>query len=131
MSRSSASLISVTSGGVTGEHLLLPAPPAFVAPTISGEEHNTIKSSVVPFACRRANDMRFEFESSFVRPEISEEIDALKELIDGHTLTDQQGKPAHRPVLTVFGHADPGGKTDRLATFKGFLQLCIEQGNFL
>ena len=22
------------------------------------------------------------------------------------------------------------GKTDRLATFKGFLQLCIEQGNF-
>ena len=37
---------------------------------------------------------------------------------------------AMRHQWTVMGGEDTGGKTDRLATFKGFLQLCIEQGNF-
>lgn len=56
--------------------------------------------------------MRFEFDSSFVKPEIATEIAALKELIDRHTLTDEQGKPQHKPALTVFGHADPTGNDD-------------------
>jgi hypothetical protein len=37
---------------------------------------------------------------------------------------------AIRHQWSVAGGQDSGGKTDRLATFKGFLQLCIEQGNF-
>ncbi|MGZ5090778.1 MAG: hypothetical protein ACXWCY_08830 [Burkholderiales bacterium] len=35
-----------------------------------------------------------------------------------------------RHQWTVVGGEDTAGNTDRLATFKGFLQLCIEQGNF-
>jgi hypothetical protein len=36
---------------------------------------------------------------------------------------------ATRHQWAVVGGQDSGGKTDRLATFKGFLQLCIEQGD--
>jgi len=37
---------------------------------------------------------------------------------------------AMRHQWVVVGGEDSAGNTDRLATFKGFLQLCIEQGNF-
>ena len=37
---------------------------------------------------------------------------------------------AMRHQWTVVGGEDTAGATDRLATFKGFLQLCIEQGDF-
>src|SRR6266700_1881746 len=100
---------SVTDGGITADHVPLPAPEALVAPTHTDEPHNTIKSSLVPFACWRANDMRFEFESSFVRPEIQKEMSALQDLIDRHTFADAEGKSVHKPALTVFGHADPTG----------------------
>lgn len=87
-------------------------PPAFVAPTISGKEHNTIKTNVIPFAGWPAEDVRFAFGSSFIRPDINTEIGALKDLIDDHTLPDQKGDPKHKPPLTVFGHADPTGNED-------------------
>lgn len=109
----------VTDGGVTAEHVPLPAPEALVAPAHTDEPHNTIKSSLVPFACWRANDMRFEFESSFVRPEIQKEMSALQDLLDRHTLADEQGKPLHKPALTVFGHADPTGSDDFNKTLSG------------
>jgi len=98
-------------GGIVAEHVPLPVQEALVAPT-TAEDHNTIKAALIPFACWRANDMRFEFESSFVLPEIQKEVGALKELIDRHTLTDDKGQPNHRPALTVFGHADPTGGDD-------------------
>jgi len=106
-----ANIRKISGGGIVAEHVPLPRPEAAVAPTIA-KDHNTIKTALVPFACWRANDMRFEFESSFVLPEIQEEVGALKELIDRHTLTDSQGQPKHRPALTVFGHADPTGSDD-------------------
>ena len=112
MSESSATFPHATGGGLAGEHLPLPASPAFLAPTISGKEHNTIKANPVPFACWRADDVRFEFDSSFIRPEINAEINALSRLIDEHTLPDDKGLPKHRPVLAVFGHADPTGNDD-------------------
>jgi len=112
MSDGSPTIHSLTAGGIAAEHISLPAPEAFVAPTNSDKEHNTIKNALVPFACWRANDMRFDFESSFVRPEIDAELGALKELIDRHTLTDESGKGVHKPALTVFGHADPTGSDD-------------------
>jgi outer membrane protein OmpA-like peptidoglycan-associated protein len=112
MSEPSATFTDATGGGLAGQHLPLPASPAFLAPTLSGKDHNTIKSNLVPFACWRADDVRFEFDSSFVRPEINAEINALNRLIDEHTLPDDNGLPKHRPVLTVFGHADPTGNDD-------------------
>jgi hypothetical protein len=84
----------------------------FVAPTFSGKEHNTLKMHLAPFACWRADDVRFEFDSSFILPEINVEISALARLIDAHTLPDATGQPTHKPVLSVFGHADPTGDDD-------------------
>ena len=112
MSENLPTIHSITQGGVAAEHVPIPAPQALVAPTHSSKEHNTIKASLVPFACWRAHDLRFEFESSFVLPEINAELAALKELIDRHTLTDAKGQGLHKPALTVFGHADPTGSDD-------------------
>lgn len=103
---------SITSGGVTATHRALPLLRARVAPSVSAEPFNTIKQSVVPLACWRAHDLRFEFESSFVLPEMRAEIADLKELIDRHTLTNAQGEAAQRASLTVFGHADPTGNDE-------------------
>jgi hypothetical protein len=103
---------NATEGGLTAEHVPIPAPEAYVAPVLADKEHNTIKNSLVPFACWRANDMRFEFESSFVLPEIGTEVAALMDLMKEHTLPDSNGRPEYKPALTVFGHADPTGSDD-------------------
>ena len=112
MSDDSLKVQSVTAGSVTAEHSELPVPEALVAATQSDQEHNSIRPALIPFACFRADDMLFEFESSFVRPGIRTELKSLKKLIDDHTLPDEEGKPAHKPALTVFGHADPTGSDD-------------------
>src|SRR5438552_3959649 len=112
MSESSGEIHSVSEGGVAAQHIVLPFPEVLVAPAHSEKQRNTIKPSLAPFACWRADDMRFEFESSFVRPEIQEDIGALNQLIDAHTLAEEDGGAEHKPPLTVFGHADPTGKDD-------------------
>jgi outer membrane protein OmpA-like peptidoglycan-associated protein len=103
---------SVSEAGATATHAPLLPPAALVATALTKDEHNTIKPTLVPFACWRGSDMNFKFESSFVLPGIAPQLKALKKLIDKHTLTDEQGKPKHRPALTVFGHADPTGSDD-------------------
>jgi len=67
---------SITSGGVTATHRALPLLRAKVAPSVSAEPFNAIKQSVVPLACWRAHDLRFEFESSFVLPESAMRADS-------------------------------------------------------
>jgi len=113
MSTQPGSLHAISEGGIAGEHFVTPAPPALIAPTISGKEHNTIKLAVIPFACWRAEDVRFEFDSSFLRPEISLELTALKSLIESHTVVgsgiEAGGGVSRPPGLSVFGHADPTG----------------------
>jgi len=113
MSTQPGSLHAISEGGIAGEHFVTPASPALIAPTISGKEHNTIKLAVIPFACWRAEDVRFEFDSSFLRPEISLELTALKSLIESHTVVgsgiEAGGGVSRPPGLSVFGHADPTG----------------------
>ena len=99
---------SVTEGGIAASHDKISPLLVQVAPTISGHDLNSIRMPPVPLACWRADDMRFTFESSFVRPEIANDIGALKELIERHSQTDPQRKPS----VTVFGHADPTGDDD-------------------
>src|SRR5438552_3533596 len=101
-------ILGLTEGGITAEQKLVDLLPPLVAPT-AATEHNTIRTPLVPFACWRAHDMRFEFASSFVLPSISPEIRSLKELIDRRTLTNDKGELTDKPVLSVFGHADPVG----------------------
>ncbi len=108
----SPTIHSVTEGGVAATHTPLPAPRGLVAPTTSPKEHNTLRDALVPFACWRAHDLRFRFDSSFILPELRHEIKSLKSLIDRHTRKDEQGQTSAKPVLSVFGHADPVGSDD-------------------
>lgn len=98
----------VSEGGIAADHASEPILPAPVAPT-SGD-HNTLRLPLVPVACWRANDMRFEFESSIVSPGLATDVDALSVLVERHTLTGSSGR--HKPALSVFGHADPTGDDD-------------------
>ncbi|MEZ4297444.1 MAG: OmpA family protein [Polyangiaceae bacterium] len=72
--------------------------PLLVAPTTSAA-HNTFRPELLPIACCRLDDVRFGFESSFIRAAASTELERLSAFL------------AARPgvVLSVFGHADPVG----------------------
>jgi len=86
----------LTDGGISGEH---PSPPGytiFVGPATS-DEYNTLRAQRTPTACWRLEDIRFEFDSSFIAPSAAEEFKNLASLIRG-----LPGAP-----LSVFGHADP------------------------
>lgn len=100
-------------GGAVGVHprarVSLP-----VAPT-QGPGVNTLRFSLLPVACWKLEDMRFEFDSSFVRPEGVEEFAALLELRRQH-----EGAP-----LSLFGHADPTGNDDYNKTLSGRRALAV------
>jgi peptidoglycan hydrolase-like protein with peptidoglycan-binding domain len=72
-----------------------------VAPTTS-DRVNTLRQRLIVRACWRMNRSLFEFDSSFIRPEISEDLKRLQAL--------RKGSP--RTLIGVFGHADPSGEDD-------------------
>jgi hypothetical protein len=93
-----------SAAGVAGTH---PAPEPFrvrAAPSLSAQSvpFNTIEPGVFTVACWRMDDIRFDFDSSFVTPAAKQELGLLRELHDEH--------PGH--PLTIFGHADPTGSDD-------------------
>jgi len=63
-------------GGVAGKHPDAEAGRIRVAPTFV-DEINTIKDPLVVVACWRLEDIRFEFASSFIRPEVTDEFAKL------------------------------------------------------
>jgi hypothetical protein len=75
--------------------------PIFAAPA-TGNELNTVTAAIIPVACWRVDDIRFEFDSSVVTPGIKTELDELTKLIAKHP----------KAPLSVFGHADPVGNDD-------------------
>lgn len=83
-------------GGKTANH-----PPAYLLPLMlapaTGKEKNTIRMELIPVACWKINDVRFDFGSSFILPDSKGEFDELAQLRKDHA-----GAP-----LSVFGHADP------------------------
>jgi hypothetical protein len=97
-----AQVYTRTTGGIIGTHPEGQSHAAPIAPS-SAAEFNTLRLSFCPFACWKVEDLRFEFDSSFIKPEIAEELNALEHLIHEHS---QEGK---KPVLSIFGHADPVG----------------------
>jgi hypothetical protein len=110
MTQSASPVRWATEGGVVGNHPHEPSFGALVAPN-TGNHYNSIRLAFAPLACWRADDMRFDFGSSFVLPGITSEISGLKDLIDRHTGTNEKGSVL-RPTLSVFGHADPTGNDD-------------------
>jgi hypothetical protein len=100
------------SGGATGTH---PegAPFRVLAAPATAAEFNRVVLRLVPVACWKIEDIRFAFDSSFVTPEATAELQALKELRESHSQEDLSKagpKPSVKyPPLTIFGHADPVG----------------------
>ncbi|MGC4086838.1 MAG: hypothetical protein QM756_02855 [Polyangiaceae bacterium] len=63
---------------------------------------NTVRQRLVATACWRMNKSLFDFDSSFIKPEISEDLRRLRSLLQG----------APNTLASVFGHADPTGNDD-------------------
>ena len=103
-----------TAGGIAGEHRPRASLPLFVAPTPESD-YNALRSILLPVACWRLEDLRFDFDSSFVRPEAALEMTALATLRLAHA-----GAP-----LSVFGHADPVGEDDYNKTLSGRRALAV------
>ena len=93
-------------GGFAAEHPTHRLPILLVAPSTSPGEFNAIRFAHVPFACWSLGDVRFEFESSFIKPEVAEETPLLAQLLEKHT------HAGVRPAPCIFGHADPVGDDD-------------------
>lgn len=88
-------------GGVAAEHGRRPSLAVYVGPTTE-TGYNTLRATLLPTACWRLEAMRFDFDSSFVKPEAAAEFRHFAALWQrtGH------------PTLSVFGHADPSGEDE-------------------
>src|SRR5678816_102028 len=102
-------------GGLSGDpgerrDLIAPVAPA------TGPERNLLVVPLTPIACWSVGDVRFEFDSSFVKPEAEEEIAELHALREAHKrelATGSAGPPVEAyPPLSIFGHGDPVGNDD-------------------
>jgi len=85
-----------------------------VAPA-TGAEFNVVTAGLIPVACWRVDDIRFEFASSFVTPGIKAELSNLAGL-----RRDHPGSPA-----SVFGHADPVSSDDFNKVLSGRRAIAI------
>lgn len=103
-----------TPGGVAAKHPEKRSLPLFVAPTAE-KDWNALRLVLLPVACWRLEDLRFDFDSSFVRPEAQVEFVQLAILRDAHPAA-----PA-----SLFGHADPVGDDDYNKTLSGRRALAV------
>ncbi|MBM3752854.1 MAG: hypothetical protein FJW38_02595 [Acidobacteria bacterium] len=88
-------------GGYAAGHPVPSSFPIFTAPSTRTEK-NVVRLPLVSTACWRLNDLRFDFDSSFVMPAAHGEFVALRKIIDAHP-----GSP-----MSVFGHSDPVGNLE-------------------
>ena len=107
-----SSMQFLTEGGIGASHAEVEDFRPLVGPSTGGE-FNTIKAALVPVACFRVDDIRFQFDSSFIQPGIEAELKHLAELLKKHPPASI-AKTATPPEtvgcpLSIFGHADPVG----------------------
>ncbi len=95
-------------GGFAGAHPEAEIQPVLVAPTLE-VALNTVKAFLIPVGCWRIDDVRFDFDSSFVRSPSRKEMILLAKLVKEHP-----GSP-----LTIFGHDDPTGDDGYNKTLSG------------
>lgn len=103
----------VFDSGVTARHPLQADPAAVVAPTQTGDGFNTLRILVAPVACWRADDMCFDFDSSFPGAQIAEGLGHLARLLLVHAPPSKARKrqppePLGCPI-SIFAHADAVG----------------------
>lgn len=100
--------LKVTAQGVFADHpprLLLPAK---VAPTLD-QESNRLRDPLITVACAKAADYLFEFDRSFLRPDVAQFMISLAELRERFP----------NSPLSIFGHTDPVGTDDYNAHLGG------------
>jgi hypothetical protein len=88
-------------GSIAATHEQRDLLPVNVGPT-TGDEFNTIRKRLLPIACWRLENLHFDFDSSFVKPESAAEFRRFAAL----------WKRTGHPTVSVFGHADPVGDDD-------------------
>lgn len=98
MTEQSMGTCHITNGGMTAPHPGNEEYQVMVGPSTS-DEFNTLRARLVVRACWRLEDVRFEFDSSFITPSAAEEFKHLARL--------KQENP--EAPLSIFGHADPVG----------------------
>lgn len=104
----------VTDGGMAASHGGVEIAPVLVGPA-TGSEFNTVIVGIIPVACWRVDDLRFEFDSSFVTPAVKAELAQLAALLKAHP----------ESPLSVFGHADPVGNDDYNKLLSGRRAMAI------
>lgn len=92
---------SVSDTGISGEHASQ-EPLSVLAAPASTLGHNTLRRPIRTVACWRVEDACFDFDSSFVTPDIAPELRQLARL--------RQKLPQH--PLSVYAHADPVGNDE-------------------
>lgn len=92
--------VGTASAGAAASHPDNGARSLFVAPT-DRDDLNVIRQRLAPVACWSTGDDRFEFDTSFPKTGISDELTALHRLRSGR----------HLP-MTIFGHTDATGDDD-------------------
>jgi hypothetical protein len=113
----------VSDGGIAATHPATPDLTARVAPA-TGDELNRIRAAIIPVACWRLEDIRFEFDSSFVVPDTELELEHLAQLVRDHPPSSKlDGVPGF--PLSVFGHADPVGNDDYNKQLSGRRAIAI------
>jgi len=86
-------------GSFAAKHPDRGTPPILVGPS-TADQKNAVRPDLTPIACWRLDDIRFDFDSCFVRPEAYPDFRLLAALRKDHP----------GAVLSIFGHADPVGK---------------------
>jgi peptidoglycan hydrolase-like protein with peptidoglycan-binding domain len=103
------SIHASTEGAVAATHPLR-LPLQVLAAPATEDQTNTLQPGLYPIACFRMEDVRFDFDSSLILPDVRRDLPFLHLLIEKLTLDPTApGKPKRLPRLSIFGHADPVG----------------------
>ncbi len=101
-------LLGLSDGGIAAKHGPVDDFQILVGPSTENE-FNTARLRLIPVACWRVEDIRFDFDSSFILPGVKDEMRFLAKLIANHTQEATPGRPGQQPPISLFGHADPVG----------------------
>jgi len=111
-------VLGVTTGGIAGSHKPVEDFALRVAPA-TANQFNLVRMRLIPVACWRVDDIRFDFDSSVVLPGVRDEMPLLAQLIAKHSVPDPLTQVVHPPPISLFGHADPVGNDDYNKSLSG------------
>ena len=96
-----ASVHHHSASATAADHAVVKETEYLVAPTSAARETtNTLRPSLIPWACWKVEDICFDFDRAFVRPDAKVGFAELAKLCQKHPDSP----------LTIFGHADPVGQ---------------------